>query len=201
MPWPAFDMTLRPRDFTPTETDIRIKVAQQKAAIERMWVIIASILAFLLVVRVLRLVFSLLFAGRPSANEDFNSSVEKLEKNSCPELVLPGRTGKASWRRIPAAIASGFRVVVFRVQVPLGVGGASIAELFFILGYIATMLALTFTNSRSSFTLLTSVSDVSAAHNSQKSELLVLRGPRSTPRLLSAPIHCRTGWEEQPHLS
>ncbi|EJF56585.1 hypothetical protein DICSQDRAFT_71178 [Dichomitus squalens LYAD-421 SS1] len=139
-------MTLRARGFKPTEADIQFKVAQQKAAVERMWMIIASILAFLFVVRLLRLTFSLLFLRRPAPTGEFDSTVEKLEKGSSPELVLPGRTGKASWRRIPAAIASGFRIIAFRVQVPLGVGGASFAELFFILGYIATMLALTFTN-------------------------------------------------------
>ncbi|KAI1796261.1 hypothetical protein LXA43DRAFT_1090336 [Ganoderma leucocontextum] len=136
------------RVYNPSKADSRLKAAQQKEAVMRMWVIIASIVAFLLVVRVLRLASSFLFRRRPFSPEETNWAIEKAEKASSPELVLPGRNSKASWRCVPAAIASGFRIVAFRVQVPLGVGGASIVELFFIFGYIATMLSLTFTNTK-----------------------------------------------------
>ena len=80
------------------------------------------------------------------ASDCAGANDEKAQKVS-PEAVIPGRTGKASWRRIPAALTSGFRVIAFRVSVPLGVGSASIAELFFIWSYMATILAFTFVNS------------------------------------------------------
>lgn len=136
------------RVYEPSKADSSFRAAQQKEAVRRMWVIIAAFVAFLLVVRVLRLAFSFLFCRRLYSFEEPNLATEKVHKASSPELVLPGRNGKASWRRIPAAVASGFRIVAFRVQVPLGLGGASIAELFFIFGYIATMLSLTFTNTK-----------------------------------------------------
>ncbi|KAI0650622.1 ferric reductase NAD binding domain-containing protein [Trametes meyenii] len=140
MTWQMHSLRLRSRDFEPTAADKALKAMQQKKAIKELWLLIAGIVAFLLVIRVLRLAVTFLFRRRPAP-----PSAEKDEKNA-PEVVFPGRAGKASWRRVPAAVASGFRVVAFRVPIPLGVGAASIAELFFILGYIATMLALTFTN-------------------------------------------------------
>ncbi|KAI9000892.1 hypothetical protein BD414DRAFT_15568 [Trametes punicea] len=140
MSWPTLSLSFRPRGFEPSAADKAIKAAQQKKAIKELWLLITSIIALLLVVRVLR--FALVsLSYRPPAE----SLSEKSEK-AYPEAVLPGRTGKASWRRIPAAAASGFRIVAFRVHIPLLVGTVSVTELFFICGYIATMLSLIFTN-------------------------------------------------------
>lgn len=141
------------RVYNPSKADSSFRATHQKEAVRRLWTIIASVVAFLLVVRVLRLTLSFLFGRLLFSSEDPCLAIEKDEKASSQEVVLPGQNGKASWRRIPSAFASGFRIVVFRVQVPLGVGGASIAELFFIFGYIATMMSLTFTYSTHFFYL------------------------------------------------
>ncbi|KAI9056559.1 hypothetical protein FKP32DRAFT_1585671 [Trametes sanguinea] len=142
MSWPTRSLRFRPRGFEPTAADKALKAVQQKKAIKELWLLIAGIIAFLFVVRTLRLALrALARRHRPVA-----PSPENSEKASPLEIVLPGRTGKASWRRIPAATASAFRVLAFRIQVPLPVGSATLTELFFICGYIATMLSLTLTN-------------------------------------------------------
>ena len=145
MTLPDFTLRLRPRGFEPTEADIALKHAQQSKAVKNFWIIIAAVVGFLAVVRLLRYAVRLLVSSRPSEVQA-GANDEKAQKVS-PEAVIPGRTGKASWRRIPAALTSGFRVIAFRVSVPLGVGSASIAKLFFIWSYMATILAFTFVNS------------------------------------------------------
>ncbi|EIW61249.1 uncharacterized protein TRAVEDRAFT_69649 [Trametes versicolor FP-101664 SS1] len=140
MSWPTISLRLRPRDFEPTTADKAMKASQQKKAIKELWLLITAIIAVLFLTRVLRFAFVRLFRRR--SQQPASSQSEKAS----PEAILPGRAGRASWRRLPAAVVSGFRVVAFRIQVPLGVGVASFAELFFIFGYIATMLALTLTN-------------------------------------------------------
>ncbi|RDX53967.1 hypothetical protein OH76DRAFT_1342942 [Lentinus brumalis] len=146
MSWPAYVSRLHIRAYQPTAADKVLKATQQKKAIKELWLIISAILAFLLLVRLVRFILTSLF-GRRLSHSPACTPTEKSEKNSL-ELVLPGRTGRASWRRIPAALASGFRIVAFRAQVPLGIGSASIIELVFICGYIATMLSLTLTNTK-----------------------------------------------------
>nr|VWP00534.1 Pre-mRNA-splicing ATP-dependent RNA helicase PRP28 (EC [Ganoderma boninense] len=134
--------------YNPSKDDSHFREAQQKEAVRRMWVLIASVVAFLFAVRVLRFTLSLLFDFLFCASEEPMLAIRKDGKASSQEIVLPGRNGRASWRRIPSACASGFRIIFFRVQVPLLVGAASIAELFFVFGYIAAMLSLTFTNTK-----------------------------------------------------
>ncbi|KAI0720245.1 hypothetical protein C8T65DRAFT_692861 [Cerioporus squamosus] len=147
MSWPAYASRLNVRAYQPTAADKALKAAQQKRAIKELWLIISAILALLLLVRLVRSTLTILFGRHHAGVSPASTPSEKIEKGS-PELVLPGRTGRASWRRIPAALGSGFRIVAFRTQVPLGIGTASIAELFFICGYIATMLSLTLTNTK-----------------------------------------------------
>ncbi|KAL7282503.1 hypothetical protein ACG7TL_003974 [Trametes sanguinea] len=141
MSWPTRSLRFRPRGFEPTAADKAFKAVQQKKAIEELWLLIAGIIAFLSVVRMLRLALRSLVRRRL-----VEPSPEKSEKSSPLEIVLPGRTGKASWRRIPAATASAFRVLAFRIHVPLPIGFVTLTELFFICGYTATMLSLTLTN-------------------------------------------------------
>ena len=144
MTLPRFSSYLRPRGFVPTAADKALKRTQQSKAIKELWIIIASVIGFLLVIRVLRYVLRL-FSARQSDVQPCLAGM-KAEKVS-PEAALPGGTGRVSLRQIPSAFASGFRIVAFRVQVPLGIGSASFAELSFIWAYIATMLILTFVDS------------------------------------------------------
>ncbi|KAI0832548.1 hypothetical protein BC628DRAFT_1309259 [Trametes gibbosa] len=141
MSWPSKYLRFRPRAFEPTDADKALKASQQKKAIEELWLIITAIIVLLFTIRVLRFAWAVIFRRRAE-----QPTTGQSEKKST-ESVIPGRAGRASWRRIPAAIVSGFRVVAFRIHVPLGVGAASLAELLFICGYMTVMLSLTFTNS------------------------------------------------------
>ncbi|KAH9899749.1 ferric reductase NAD binding domain-containing protein [Cubamyces lactineus] len=183
MSWPTLSPRIRPRGHEPTAADKAIKAAQQKKAIKELWLLIAGIIAFLLVVRLLRLALAALFYRRSVERPS-----EKSEKSTAGEGVLPGRTGKASWRRIPQAAASAFRVVAFRVQVPLGVGTATLTELFFICGYIATMLSLALTNS---FNLETWFFEDRAAHlaSCQLPFIVALAGKNNMISLLTGIGH------------
>ena len=151
MSWSSYASHLSARGYKPSAADKVLKNVQQKRAVKELWLLITAIIAFLFVIRLLRLVLSALFYSRPSTTEAAGSA-DSIEKLSLEDAV-PGRNGRASWRRIPAALASGFRVVAFRIQVPIGVGVASLAELFFIWGYIAAMLSFTLTNCESDWSI------------------------------------------------
>jgi len=59
------------------------------------------------------------------------------------ENIEPGRNGRASWRRLPDAIASAFRILAFRIHIPIGPGSvATVSELTFIFGYITVIFVL-----------------------------------------------------------
>jgi hypothetical protein len=64
------------------------------------------------------------------------------------ESAAPRRTGAVSWRRLPAAGAAAFRLVAFRVPLPLGFGNALLgSELFVIAVYMAALWTWMFINS------------------------------------------------------
>lgn len=147
MSWTAYSSQLSARSFEPTAADRALKATQQKKSIKELWLLITAVIGFLFVIRILRLIVTSLFSRYTLSTSEAAASTEKSYPEA--EAVSPGGTGKASWRRLPAALASAFRVVAFRIQVPIGLGAASFAELFFICAYIATMLSLTLTNCKS----------------------------------------------------
>ncbi|KAH9943327.1 ferric reductase NAD binding domain-containing protein [Epithele typhae] len=106
MTLPALAVRLRPRGFAPTPADIALKRVQQTQAVKELWIVIASVVGFLFVVRVLRYACSRLFGRRPS------------------------NTGKVSWRRIPAAAAATFRIVAFRLAFTWGYIGTILGLTF-----------------------------------------------------------------------
>lgn len=119
--------------FSPTKADIALKAKQDAMYVKDLWILLASVVALLTLVRTLRLALSWLPRRAPTTP----APSEKTDLES----VESGRTGKISWRRVPAAVASTFRVVAFRIGIPVGFGSVtSVAELLFILGYIASML-------------------------------------------------------------
>ncbi|THH02456.1 hypothetical protein EW026_g465 [Hermanssonia centrifuga] len=129
------------RSFDPTTADKALKAEQQAKYVRDLWILLASVVAFLAFIRATRYLFSLLFPPRLPTSE-----VASPEKTTS-ETVEPGHNGKASWRRIPAAFASAFRVAAFRLNVPIGPGSvASVAELLFIFGYIAAIFVLLLVN-------------------------------------------------------
>lgn len=129
----------------PSAADRAVKAAQQAEFVRDLWLVIASVIGFLTIIRLLRL--GLWYIRKPNQLQGAPST-PATEKTS-PEDGRTGSTGKVSWRRIPAALASGFRIVAFRLSIPIGPGSvASIAELSFICGYIAVMFILLFNHSK-----------------------------------------------------
>ena len=88
------------RAFTPTAADKAFKGFHERESVKNLWILLGSILAFLTVIRSVRLVVARLRALRPPTAAS--------EKDSFPEID-PGTNGRISWRRISPAVASAFR--------------------------------------------------------------------------------------------
>ncbi|EMD40636.1 hypothetical protein CERSUDRAFT_111219 [Gelatoporia subvermispora B] len=140
MAWSPSVTRFAPRAGEPTAAQKAEKAHQQAEYVRDLWLIIASIIVFLALIRVTRFLLARLFKLSPSVKSD-------QSKKYSLETIDPNQTRRASWRRVPSAIASAFRIVAFRCSIPIGPGAvASIAELTFILGYIIVMFVLLFTN-------------------------------------------------------
>ena len=138
---PSFGAAALSLRSAPTEADLKLKAEQQRKYVKDLWIFLACVIAFLTVIRILRLFLA--FVIRPRSAKPTSS-----EKGSA-ETVQAGRNGRVSFRRVPTALASAFRIVAFRLSIPVGPGSvASVAELLFIFGYIAVMLILLLINSR-----------------------------------------------------
>ncbi|THH33660.1 hypothetical protein EUX98_g541 [Antrodiella citrinella] len=121
-----------------TAADRQVKAAQQEIYVRDLWILLGSILAFLTIIRFTRLAIRFAFPPTPpSQTNSFDKSpIEKVE---------PGCNGRPSWRRLPGAVASAFRIVAFRIHIPIGPGStATISQLTFIFGYITTIFVLLF---------------------------------------------------------
>ncbi|OCH90700.1 hypothetical protein OBBRIDRAFT_582310 [Obba rivulosa] len=140
MAWSLSASRFTPRAGSPTTAQKDEKAHQQAEYVRDLWLIIASIIVFLALVRVGRLLISTLFRSSPP------EKTGKTEKFSL-ESIEPTQTRRASWRRLPAAVASAFRIVAFRCIITIGPGAvASVAELTFVLGYIVVMFVVLFIN-------------------------------------------------------
>ncbi|KAJ3554162.1 hypothetical protein NM688_g3250 [Phlebia brevispora] len=128
--------------FEPTDADIALKAKQNAKYVRDLWILIACVIGFLTVVRALRwLLFSVIFPARPVPSSEFTTQSEKTNG----EAVQSGASGRVSWRRLPSAFTSAFRVVAFRLNIPIGPGSvASVTELLFIFGYMAAIFAWLF---------------------------------------------------------
>lgn len=123
-----------------SKADSLLKAKQQREYVKDLWIFLASVVAFLTVIRALRALASFAFRPKPSP-----AHLEKGGEEALPQ----GQTGKFSCRRIPSALASTFRMVAFRTNIPIGPGAvASTVELLFIIGYIVTMLVFTLIDSK-----------------------------------------------------
>ena len=147
MAWFTFNTRAFARSYTPTAADKLLKQQQQRKYVKDLWIILASIVAFLTVIRTLRFIFSVAFPPRPAVvRADSTTDLEK--KVSADKSSVPAQPDKISITRLPAAFASTFRIVAFRLNIPIGPGAvATVAELSFIFGYIALSFVLTMINS------------------------------------------------------
>lgn len=114
-----------------------MKAEEQAKYVKDMWITLASVVALLTFIRVVRFLVSLVPSSKVTA-----ADVEKQSLGVAPP------NGKIFWGRLPDAFFSAFRAVAFRLNIPIGPGSfATVAELLFILGYIAVMLILLLINS------------------------------------------------------
>lgn len=143
-------LNFAPRSFKPTAADRALKAQQQAKYVKQLWIFMASVLALLTLIRFIRLGLSLLFKPKPS-NQSSSTPIEKLVE----EPTVPGQTGKASWRKIPSATAAAFRIVAFRLNIPIGPRAyATVSELTFIFGYIIANFVWLFVDSTTFSSLL-----------------------------------------------
>ena len=125
-----------------TAADRAYRNKVQIAHVRQLWYFLASVLFFFTCVRILRYTWSRL----PTRTKQSNSANEKVDE----EKTLDSPPTRSSLQRFLAALASGFRIFFFRISVPIGPGAiASISELTFTFGYIATMFVWLLTDSKS----------------------------------------------------
>ncbi|KAK7695500.1 hypothetical protein QCA50_000136 [Cerrena zonata] len=125
-------LNFAPRTFIPSASDRALKAQQQAEYVKELWIFLASIVALLTVIRFVRLGFSAVYRPRSSLQSRSTSNEKSTE-----EPAVPGQTGKLSWRRLPYAVATSFRIVAFRLNIRIGPRAyASVSELTFIFGYI-----------------------------------------------------------------
>lgn len=141
MTWSALLLT-HARRSSSTPEDRRIKALQQEEYVRDLWITLGSVLAFLIVVRIIWLLIGLVYPSKAKPRPSQTS--EKSQGD-----VQPGRNGRISWRRAPIALVAMFRIIAFRLHIPIGPRlTASVSELAFISGYIAVIFALLFINSK-----------------------------------------------------
>jgi hypothetical protein len=133
---------------SPSRADIALKGIQQARVVKQLWIFLTAVIGLLTVINHSRRLF-VRFGRRHRSVHSQTSD----EKDITIEDARPGATGKTSLRRLPAAAASAFRVVMFRKTIPLGPGGIiSITETTFIVMYIVALLVWLFVDSAYSST-------------------------------------------------
>lgn len=127
---------------------LKVKEAQQAEYVKQLWLFLAAVIGLLTVINWSTRLLVCLRRRRTillPSNEKHETSSEK----GSLEAPSPGKTGRVSLRRLPVAFASFFRAVVFRTTVPIGPSSVmSVAELVFILGYVAALLTWMWINSK-----------------------------------------------------
>ncbi|KAI0091940.1 ferric reductase NAD binding domain-containing protein [Irpex rosettiformis] len=132
-------------DATPSQADRLLKAMQQRKYVKDLWILLGSVIAFLTVIRTLRLLHSFTFSAKRSAARADPSTPSTASEKVDPEALNKNHSGKVSLRRLPAALASAFKVVAFRRTIPVGPGSnMNVTESLFVFGYIAIMLVLCF---------------------------------------------------------
>lgn len=127
----SFDSQLLSRASS-SAADRAFRNRVQLAHVRQLWIFLGSVLVFFTLVNAIR-ILSKLIAPLPQYQED---TKEKKDE----ELDKPGRPVPSRLRRTVSAVTTSFRIVSFRLNVPIGPGSiASVSELSFIFTYIAAM--------------------------------------------------------------
>lgn len=126
---------------TSTPAQRLLRGEKQTRHAKQTWYLIGSIIAFLALIRLLRVVLKRISLSRAKPTQS-------SEKGDVEKAALPSTSGNVSLRHLPYAIGAGFRIVAFRYTWSLGSWlAASITESIFICGYIVAMFLFLFIDS------------------------------------------------------
>ncbi|KAI0321845.1 FAD-binding domain-containing protein [Amylostereum chailletii] len=133
--------------------DRALKAQQQRKYVRQLWLFLAAVVGFLAAIR---LVTALSSARRPRSLPPSPSSPsapqDDKEKSSSHSLRPPLNRG-VSWRHLPRASLTAFRIVAFRLTVSIGFGPiGSVSELTFIIGYIVAIFIWLLVDTRDLYT-------------------------------------------------
>lgn len=130
---------------TSTSAERVLKAKLQEQSVKELWMFIGAVILLLSCVRAGRYLFSC--ANRP------NNTSRQVTPKADPERLRSGSQATISLRRIPAAILSAFRIVAFRLAIPIGPSSVMlVSELTFICGYIIAIFTWLLVNSKCSYT-------------------------------------------------
>ena len=123
-----------------------IRNALQLKRARESWYFVGAVIGFLALVRIVR--FLWLKASPPSSEEEEPTSPVSPGDEKVLEQAAPRAKVQSLPVRLSSAVATAFRIVFFRISVPVLPGYlASISELSFTFIYFAVMIILLFTES------------------------------------------------------
>jgi len=155
-----------------------IRNALQLKRAKETWYFVGAVIGFLTLVRIVR--FLWLKASSPSSSEEEPSSPVSPGDEKVLEQAAPRAKARSLPARLSSTIATVFRIVFFRISVPVLPGYlASISELSFTFVYFAVMIAFLFTESEYS------------AYSSSRPTLIFLSSAR--------PLDCHVSGSSSPH--
>lgn len=117
-----------------TTAERALRNALQVKHVKELWIFLGCVIGFLSIVNFTRRLFNIVY--KSTSTIDAPSSEKKDVEDGGSSKTL-----HYSIRRLPSAMATGFRILAFRLSIPIAPGSIlSISELTFILIYIAAML-------------------------------------------------------------
>lgn len=124
----------------PTPADRALKNRLQEQSVKELWMFIGAVI----------LLFSCINAGRYLFLRFYRTNMLHLVKeksDSEPLRSIP--KAQMSFRRLPAVCLSVFRIVAFRLAIPIGPNSVMlVSELTFICGYIIVIFTCLLVNSK-----------------------------------------------------
>lgn len=128
---------------TSSSADRVLKAKLQEQSVKELWMFIGAVILLLSCIRAGRYLFSRVYR---------TTVISRLvTAKSDPECLDSIPKVQMSFRRLPAACLSAFRIVAFRVSIPIGPSSVMlVSELTFICGYIIAIFTWLLVNSKCS---------------------------------------------------
>ncbi len=156
----------------------------------QLWISLGCVLGFLTLVNLLSVLHSYT-RNRPSASSPRQASFDK-------EKFAPGSPSRF-WTRSVSLLATTFRVVAFRISIPIGFGAhLLLSETAFICVYIASLLICLLVDSISKHLYFANI--YSRKYCSWPRQCRILPGSCHPPCCLPTSSPCGPGWEKQHYI-